>query len=1254
MAVPTQTDLPFGAVRNSELFSSHWLDTRLTLEPEWSEQAEHADVALDALSRLWSTQRDRVARYRSEHALEQAFIQPVFVALGWKLFYQTHLRGREPDYALFDSDDSLQRAIEAGRTAPEFWRHSLVVADAKAWHIALDRPHIVRARREYPPEQIEWYMLHSENEFGILTNGRLWRLFSRTLDAEQPRFQTYLECDLKLLLDSWHEESNLISRDFIRNDFLRFFLLFGPAGHVSTDARAPLTSRAKRGSSEYRLGIGEDLRARVFEALRLTLDGFLHYEANGLTVDAVDRCRQTAFVFLYRILFVLYAEDRGLLPYRSNHFYTENRSLGRLRDDVGSRLDRVFFKNGEDYSHGSTSLWEDLQTLFDLIDGGGRRYDVTAYNGGLFDERQHPFLAEHAISDWYVARILDQLSRAEDPLRRNQGAFRVDYRDLRIQHLGSIYERLLEVRPRVSEVPVRNPLTGATIESGHVHLGLSEEHRTGGERQQQDRRTTGSFYTPDHIVQHIVERTLGPLCDKITQQLQQETDDLQAIRTESGGDRTLDAKLLSLGRDFDNRVLCLRVVDPSMGSGHFLLSACKYLAEEIATNPYTGHPDVDILGDESTLLYWKRQVVEQCLYGVDQNLLAVELAKLALWLETAAKDQSLTFLDHHLRVGNSLVGASVAELGSLPGTPLIRASVHEDVRSELPAFLEPLRDIARIPSDSPRQVKQKERLLGVAKGRAKPFLRLADVWCSSFYLDNAPTDEQYSEVVSVLRKPVVQSRLIQRREWFAAAVECAKHEDNRFFHWEFEFPEVYFNEAGRRGDPGFDAVIGNPPYDVLSELETGRDLRAFRTFINGHGPYTPTRRGKNNLYKLFICRAIELLAPGGFVGFICPMPLLGDDQAADVRGMLFRDTALNTLEVFPQKDDRNRRVFSEAKLSTAVFTARKADDETARTARFRLRVHSGNVIDAASPSLALSTHELEYYDPENLAVVSCDQADWDLVVRITTNPRSGRLRQFSEFFQGEVNETKEKRRGSLVAAGEGRLVVRGASICLYAHRSASQGTDLWLDIDRFLEGKRPNTKAYHYRWPRLALQESSPQNNFRRLIAATVPAGEFFNHTVNYTTPHHCRLSLDVLLGVLNSKVSDWYFRIGSTNAHVSHYQLYNLPCPLFDDKQVDSNEWRSCEEAFNRDDWEQLRELALVSTNRMAVGALARDVIGEAARRIRLIEVNRGDITRAQRSALAEQAQPLQEVIDHILFRLYGLTDDESAALEERLVHML
>ena len=452
---------------------------------------------------------------------------------------------------------------------------------------------------------------------------------------------------------------------------------------------------------------------------------------------------------------------------------------------------------------------------------------------------------------------------------------------------------------------------------------------------------------------------------------------------------------------------------------------------------------------------------------------------------------------------------------------------------------------------------------------------VADLWCGMQFLpgEDAVTGDQYNAVTQLLGRPQ-ELRRATKKAGIARALERARSQDVQCLHWELEFPEVFFSGATRKRAQGFDVVIGNPPYDVLSELETGRDLVFLRAFLStvrpvgdrgGDSPYAASVRGKNNLYKLFICRSLELLKDGGRLGLITPMAILGDDQAAGVRRLIFAEGAFTGVESFPQKDDASRRVFPEAKLSTAAFHLFKTTDAVAKNAQFRSRVHPAQYIEDTSPSLLLSTRELELYDPENLAVVSCDQADWDLVVRLTTNSRVGRLRRYAEFFQGEVNETNERRRGCFTATGEGQLVVRGASICLYIHREASQGTDLWLNTDRFLEGKGPDTKAYHHRWPRVALQESSPQNNFRGLIAAAVPAGEFFNHTVNYTTSRHCRLPLNVLLGLLNSKVSDWYFRLGSTNAHVSHYQLYNLPCPLFDDQPVLPDEWRHCEEGVQR-----------------------------------------------------------------------------------------
>ena len=189
--------LPLSPVRNSDFLSNHWLEHRLPLEPEWAEQTEaEQGIVLERLLSLWGDEKNRVERYGDEAGLEEKFIQPVFKALGWHLKYQTFLNRREPDYALFLTDDDLTAAVNAGRTSPEFWEHAVAVADAKAWHVSLDRPTRIGGTREYPPEQIEWYLNHSLRDFGILTNGRLWRLVPRVLGPAKPRFQTYLEVDL--------------------------------------------------------------------------------------------------------------------------------------------------------------------------------------------------------------------------------------------------------------------------------------------------------------------------------------------------------------------------------------------------------------------------------------------------------------------------------------------------------------------------------------------------------------------------------------------------------------------------------------------------------------------------------------------------------------------------------------------------------------------------------------------------------------------------------------------------------------------------------------------------------------------------------------------------------------------------------------------------------------------------------------------------------------------------------------------------
>ncbi len=1269
---------PFGPVRNSELLSNHWLEKRLPLEPEWNECREAAHHVLAELLDLWTTEEDRVALYKNEQSLEYAFIQPVFEALGWTIIYQTSLRGRRPDYALFPDESRQDSALQAGKTSQAFWQFPTLVADAKAWHVKLDRPITVNNQREYPPEQIEWYLNNSLLSYGILTNGSLWRLIPREHAPDQPRFQTYLECDLPRLLKEYGQTEDLEEREGLFQEFLCFYLFFSPLAFHPTGPRAPLIQRAKTGSSEHRLGIGQDLRMRVFEALRLCIEGFLKHGANGLDPSLdLSLCREQSFIFLYRILFVIYAEDRQLLPYRVNRLYTDNRSLGRYRDDIAAKLDRLRRHEAEDFSRDSTAIWEDLRSLFDLIDSGRRNYGVPAYNGGLFDAAANEFLSSKKLSDWHVARVIDQLGRAVDENHPDTGLYRVDYRHLQIQHLGNIYEGLMELHPRIATetmvvirpraesrrleektvkasepLPNRHELTGDVYEPGDVYL-LTDK----GER-----RATGSYYTPNHIVDYIVENTLAPLCERIDKELKGEIAAVERQLSEESGKKKaeLEELLASLKSDYDDRILRLHILDPAMGSGHFLLRACQYLAEEIATHPYAADPDFDeTQAEESALTFWKRRAVERCLYGVDMNPLAVELAKLALWLETVSRQQPLTFLDHHLRNGNSLVGGHIAQLGVLPNVgELLENAFAKQVQEKLPGMLASLEEILALPSDTPEQVKKKESLYRKTFDKARyPLLRVSDYWCSTFYLEPSTKDsERYETILKDIDRPV-RFRKMEKLAWFNRAIDRARQSDAVFFHWELEFPDVFLTDTGHQAEKGFDAIIGNPPYDVLSEKEIGHDLSAFKAYIESQSLYDPSRNGKNNLYKLFVCRALQLLADGGRMGFIVQMAILGDKISADIRRAIIEQGAFTAIEAFPQKDDPKRRVFPEAKLSTAIVILAKTTDEAAKNESFPSRVHPANMIEIDSPSLRLTSAEIPLYDASNLSVVSCSQEDWDLVVRFMQSGRLTRLGEISEQFQGEVNETTERKADRIsYNSSDGPEVCRGAHICLYAVRDASQGTPVFVKVEPFTDRSGKDAKYTHHRFRRVGFQRKSPQNNFRRLIAAPVPKGTFLLESVSYVPEHHCDVPLEMLLAVMNSKLVDWFFRLGSTNAVISEYQFNNLPFPVFAENKnsVDKEVLLAAAKALKSGDTDKAFKAVEPMLKRPPFSLTVQEIIIGCVRRIIETENRREPISRSERSALHPDAQVYQNLIDRLLYAMAGLSEEEAQGLEDRLERML
>jgi len=825
-----QLALPLETHRNHFLFSDHYLNEVLPREAIWREADAEVQEVLAAIAGRYG-QQAKALPHCHEAALEQEWIRPILDLLGHVYHVQPPLPGAAgtPDYAFFADESARQAALPAQGT-PAFWETALAVGDAKRWDRPLDKRIVDGAPDAFtntnPCYQIDYYLRRTGCAWGVVSNGRRWRLYHRDTSF---RLDVFYEVDLAQLIEQGDTNA------------FRYFVLFfrAAAFHPDAEGRCWLDEVVTQ-STAYALRVGDELKERVYEALRLLAQGFLDYPVDdpGQALDPatdLSRVHDACLILLYRLLFLLYAECRGLLPL-DNPSYARGYSLKAIKENLARKLDA-----GVVYLPHKATLWDDLCTLFDIIYSGQKALGVPAYDGRLFDPGRYPFLGERTIGDHYLARAIDLLARAE--AEPGRGLSFVDYRDLEIRHLGSIYEGLLEYRlayaaEEMAAVRRGRRKSEAIVPASEVGEARVVERIPAGQvypvTDRGERKATGSYYTPDYIVKYIVEQTLGPLADAQAEAVDKEIAALKA-RNKGGARRTRAYKdeLTRLQNSFADRVLALDVLDPAMGSGHFLVEATDYLARRVVEAGVVAEPLAD--GEESELSYWRRRVVERCIYGVDLNPLAVELAKLSLWLATVARGKPLSFLDPHLRCGNSLIGARVADLQALPVKKKTR-SVSETLRvSEVSqmamwdesAFTQDMfrvvgamHQIQDYESADLVSVKEKERLFEetVERERRK-WRQAADLWTAT-YFGLALTPELYNACVQYVQgKPV----LLQAAQ--AEATLTRAHEvwqEKRFFHWEIEFPEVFFDQYGRhKGDAaGFDAVVGNPPYgDILKKQQ---------------------------------------------------------------------------------------------------------------------------------------------------------------------------------------------------------------------------------------------------------------------------------------------------------------------------------------------------------------------------------------------------------------------------------------------------
>jgi Eco57I restriction-modification methylase len=732
----------------------------------------------------------------------------------------------------------------------------------------------------------------------ILTNGRFWRLYTSRVQSSSTN---YFEVDMEGVITENDQKLSYYVSLFSAKSFV-------PREQV-TDVDITF-----EGGIQYATDVEKDLSAKIFDKqlfLNLVRGVVGHSTKKKYDQGELDVAKANALRLLYRLLFILYAEAKDLLPVNDKNY--SKISLSSL----SQRLPAL------EKAPESDSAWQELQNLFAAISKGRPEASVPVYDGALFEK--DPELDSLKVRNEFLVPALRDLTEFEGR--------KIDYQNLGVRHLGSLYEALLEysvrqadrdlviyTRERETEIldasfasDIKSKPKGF-IQQGNLYLTSAGFARKG----------TGSYFTPDELVTYLVKKGLGPHLEA------KETEFISDLRKLASGlhDKKLENKTV-------DDLLGLRVVDPAMGSGHFLVETVNQITEWIISllkeNP--GAPlQKQIEEDRQTIIaeqfksgikldsalltdtvILKRMVMKRCVYGVDVNPLAVELAKLSLWLDSFTIGTPLTFLDHHIRCGDALIGLWRENIAGRAMESTLDTWTGTLTNAVTTLFW----NTSASPDITLEQVDQSRKSYEDVRERTESLRILLDVEVASII--DPELGKRVTKNVALIQKEYSKK---QKPDWWGKVEEgCTLARKYRAFHWEFEFPEAFF-EGGR----GFDLVVMNPPWDAVKPkdddffsvyepkirripskpkkrelidtiLKDPRIAKAYKeykeridqklVFFKTSKEYVRRGTGDTDLWKLFLERSFKLLAKGGSLSVIIPSGIVAHEGAMQLREALY-------------------------------------------------------------------------------------------------------------------------------------------------------------------------------------------------------------------------------------------------------------------------------------------------------------------------------------------------------------------------------
>ena len=1123
----------------------------------------------------------------STDALWRSFIKAALGNLGFVVKDQPFARGL---YGLFEDYSftnciALLYAVEPGANLDDesvgrFWPAKLITA--------------LRDRK------LNW---------GILTDGAKWRLYS-TKSAKP--YEDHVELDLGTALEGSDETTYAL--------FERFFHAesFIPRDRAEYDTdkvaqlkafglKAKKQKRQEAASGDDETGEGEEttagtaereagiylcrldldgevseaiLEARVKEPLLAQVDNVLRYICNGFIADTprtgaayTEEERREVFEssvkLLYRCLFLFYAEARGLLPSEDRHreIYAPF-SIATLCREARK------FRWNERTDTAGYDLWQQLKGLVQAVNEGDPTYGVMGYNGGLFDDDEERFLGQHRLRNDFLAHALYWLAFVDPAGGERDEEYAIPYEDLEVRHLGEMYESILEFKVRLADTDYLRrrstkagwqtlPAAGQRPQTGDIEIKAGDIFfgETALERKQ-----SGSYYTPESLVRFLVGKAvIAPLRARWESGYR---DRFNAFveQTRTGYDDAARRGALRSAQELVNQfvrreVLTYKVCDPAMGSGHFLVAAANLMADFVVEllagiEPLPGVPSENTGAPN----HWRRLITRHCLYGADLNPLAVNLAKLALWLNCFAREHKLTFLDLHLRAGNSLIG--LRDLGTLRQIPERRKDTRrdrneaEEAAQELPLGLDDelnaklgsaasaitaILDFAEDDTD-----RQREAFDEASRALHEAFAPLADLH-TAYLMDPSLRPADYARLLSHFAAGKSAGELWPdlREAWERVRTLRARH---HFFHWPLEFPDVFGGHAHR----GFSATVGNPPWDVLEPhtlefyaeydpnfraLERSAAAKRIKELHNQHealdakwasyeslfseasswfkepAAYEALTKGKIDLYKAFLERFFRVLCEGGRLGVLCPSSIYTDDGATDLRQVLFQQAEIdciycvsNERYIFPNVHHAFRIV---------VLCASKGGVTTTIKASFAIDVRQAVSLQELDGAFARwesrplrvpiehirrfsngALSLMEFHSQEHVDVATNIYGDHPL---LTERQKAG----WNAVLSQEYNMTSD--RGLFNQDEDGYPLYEGKMVAAFDHQYAKPSFWMKADIARskeltsyWRELRRRRRKPDHldHEMYRVAYRRIASSTNERAFLSAVLPPKVACPHTM--------------------------------------------------------------------------------------------------------------------------------------------------------------